>query len=143
MRGGSARAGREEEGDFGGWRCGGHIYLLIAVLLRLPSQIQILPNSTKPSQAGAKQNLKKQALISLDFLCRFEPFQCVALTPKAKYSFLHFSPKLASAVTEALRVFVAQLLIFAKEIPTPFGEGTVLRDPSAASGGHSLSRPSV
>jgi hypothetical protein len=42
-----------------------------------PSRIQIQPN---PAKAGQRKS-KKKACFSLDFLCRIEPFQWVALTP--------------------------------------------------------------
>jgi hypothetical protein len=48
------------------------------------------PNPAKPAQDSAKPGkakAKENAWISLDFLCRFETFQALALTPRGKNIF--------------------------------------------------------
>jgi hypothetical protein len=50
------------------------------------SPIQIQQNPAKSGQAGPKK-IKEKARISLNPLCRIEPFQSVALTPQGKKIF--------------------------------------------------------
>jgi hypothetical protein len=80
--------------------------------LWLQSQTKILPDSAKPGQLEAKKS-KEQDLISLDFLCRFEPSQCDALTPKAK----SLSPSFTQAGLRTPALFVRRL-----------GQGTISSD---------------
>jgi hypothetical protein len=53
------------------------------------------PNPAKPAQDSAKPGkakAKENAWISLDFLCRFETFQALALTPRGKNIFSRRAP---------------------------------------------------
>jgi hypothetical protein len=55
-----------------------------------PKFSQIQPSPAKSGQ----ENQRKKLGFSLDFLCRFEPFLGLALTPRAKKSFLPFLGRL-------------------------------------------------
>jgi hypothetical protein len=61
-------------------------------------------NGSKPAQVPAKPSqipAKKKALISLDWLRRFEPFQRVIVTPGAK----NFPPSLSPPWPSAIASF--------------------------------------
>ena len=139
MRGGGARAGREQEGYSGSRRR--HLYHFLCVLLchiQAKSKFsQIQQNLAKPEQNQSK----KKAWIFLDFLVGFEPFQWVAPTPPGKkFLFPLLSRSLASGGGQASfgdRTKVPRILIFARE----FGAnecGTVFHDPCAAKTRHAL-----